>query len=59
MAFHEKAGRSQEGSSWFVSHCFFSGRVATTVATLSSALLDERLCARCKFGVLVSAGAAT
>jgi|HubBroStandDraft_1064217.scaffolds.fasta_scaffold23151_5 hypothetical protein len=43
----------------FVSHWFFSRRVAT-VAAPPSALFDERfLCARCKLGVLVSAGAAT
>ena len=42
IAFHEKAGRSQGDSFW---HClatlFLSGRVAT-VATLPSALFDER-----------------
>ena len=41
-AFHEKAGRSQGDSFW---HClatlFLSGRVAT-VATLPSALFEER-----------------
>jgi hypothetical protein len=47
-AFHEKAGRSQE---------IFRRRVAT-VAILPSAVVDEQF-ARCKLGVLVSAGAAT
>ena len=57
IAFHEKAGRSQVGSSWFLLVTgFFSRRVAT-VAMLPSALLDERF-ARCKLGVLVSADAA-
>src|ERR1041385_5282776 len=48
IAFHEKAGRSQE---------VFFCRVAA-VAILPSAVVDE-LFARCKLGVLVSAGAAT
>jgi hypothetical protein len=58
-AFHEKAGRSQGDWFWYLLvTLFLSGRGAT-VATLPSALFDERfLCARCKLGVLVSAGAA-
>ena len=54
IAFHEKAGRSQV-------FCFSEKlslcRVAT-VAILPSAVIDEHR-ARCKLGVLVSAGAAT
>ena len=59
IAFHEKAGRSQGEWFWYpLVTLFLSGRVAT-VATLPSALFDERfLCARCQLGVLVSAGAA-
>ncbi len=58
-AFHEKAGRSQVGSFIFiVGQAFFSRRVAT-VATLPSTLSMSDLFARCKLGVLVSAGAAT
>jgi len=57
IAFHEKAGRSQVG--WlFLLDKVFLRRVAT-VATLPSALFNERFVARCKLGVLVSAGAAT
>jgi hypothetical protein len=60
MAFHEKTGRSQVGSFVFsLDTIFVFGRVASTVATLPSALFDERFFARCKLGVLVSAGAAT
>jgi hypothetical protein len=59
-AFHEKAGRSQVGSFVFRWTRFFLPAQLPTVATLPSALLDERFCfARCKLGVLVSAGAAT
>ena len=57
-AFHEKAGESQVGSFMFL--CWtklFFYRVAT-VANLPSAVVDEHF-ARCKLGVLVSAGAAT
>ena len=61
MAFHEKAGRSQVRFHFFRwTRFFFSRRVDITVATPPSALFDERfLFARCKLGVLVSAGAAT
>ncbi len=59
IAFHEKAGRSQVGSLVFSLDKVFSRRVAT-VATLPSALLvSDFVFARCKLGVLVSAGAAT
>jgi hypothetical protein len=59
MAFHEKAGQSQ-----VILLVFSWGKVllppSPTVATLPSALFDERSCfARCKLGVLVSVGAAT
>ena len=47
-AFHEKAGFSQE----------ISFRRVATVAILPSAVVDEHS-ARCKLGVLVTAGAAT
>ena len=57
-AFHEKAGQCQVGSCCFSLDMIFFRR-AVTVATLPSALVDERLIARCKLGVLVSAGAAT
>jgi len=45
IAFHEKAGRSQVGSVLLFFHWarFFSRRVAT-VATLPSALFNERFC---------------
>ena len=60
MAFHEKAGRSQVGSFVFSLDKVFLPAQLPTVATLPSALFDERFCfARCKLGVLVSAGAAT
>ena len=60
MAFHEKAGRSQVGSFGFWLVKVFLARRVATVATLPSALFDERfLFARCKLGVLGSAGAAT
>ena len=43
MAFHEKTGRSQVGSFVFsLDTIFLFGRVASTVATLPSALFDER-----------------
>jgi len=52
-AFHEKAGRSQVGSVFFVGQDFFSRRV-TADAILPSALFEERFgFARCKLGVLV------
>ena len=57
-AFHEKAGRSQVGSSAVLLDKVFLRRVAT-VAILPSALFNERFVARCKLGVLVTAGAAT
>jgi hypothetical protein len=58
-AFHEKAGRSQVDSFFFsLDKVFLPSRVAT-VATLPSALSMSDLVARCKLGVLVSAGAAT
>ena len=59
MAFHEKAGRSQVDSFWFLLVTVFLPSRVATVATLPSALFDERLFARCKLGILVSAGAAT
>jgi len=58
IAFHEKAGRSQVGSLLFLLDKVFSCRVAT-VAILPSALSMSGFFARCKLGVLVSAGAAT
>jgi len=42
MAFHEKAGRSQESSSLFLLGMPFLLCQVTTVATLPSALFDER-----------------
>ena len=60
IAFHEKAGRSQGDSFWYLLVTLFLSRRVATVATLPSALFNERLWfARCKLGVLVSAGAAT
>ena len=58
IAFHEKAG-CQVGSCVFVCHFFFCRCRVATVATLPSALFVSDLIARCKLGVLVSAGAAT
>jgi hypothetical protein len=58
-AFHEKAGRSQVGSLVFSLDKVFSPSRVATVATLPSALLVSDFFARCKLGVLVSAGAAT
>jgi len=59
IAFHEKAGRSQVVSFWYLLAMLFLPRRVATVATLPSALFDERLLfARCKLGVLVSASAA-
>ena len=46
IAFHEKAGRSQGDSFWYLLvTLFLSSRVAT-VATLPSALFDERFLVR-------------
>ena len=60
IAFHEKADRSQGDSFWYLLVTLFLPSRVATVATLPSALFDERfLFARCKLGVLVSAGAAT
>ena len=42
IAFHEKAGRSQVGSFVFSLDKVFLSRRVATVATLPSALLDER-----------------
>jgi hypothetical protein len=57
--FHEKAGRSQVGSLVFLLDKGFSPAELSTVATLPSALSMSDGFARCKLGVLVSAGAAT
>ena len=59
IAFHEKAGRSQGDSFVFLLDKVLSPVEFATVATLPSALFDERFVARCQLGVLVSAGAAT
>ena len=57
-AFHEKAGRSQvDLFLFFMRKLFLSAEVAT-VAILPSAVVSEHR-ARCKLGVVVSAGAAT
>jgi len=57
-AFHEKAGRSQVGSFVFsLSKVFLLP--SRPVAMLPSALSRSDCFARCKLGVLVSAGAAT
>src|SRR5258707_6657361 len=59
MAFHEKAGRSQVGSCLFSLDKFVSP-AESPCRHPSIRTLDERfLFARCKLGVLVSAGAAT
>jgi hypothetical protein len=59
-AFHEKAGRSQGDSFWYLLVMLFLPSRVATVGTLPSALFAERfLFARGKWGVLVSAGAAT
>ena len=42
IAFHEKAGRSQVDSFWFLLVMLFLSSRGATVATLPSALLDER-----------------
>ena len=57
-SFHEKAGMSQDG---FVFTYMGSLPLsqAASVAILPSALFGERFVARCKLGVLISAGAAT
>jgi hypothetical protein len=58
IAFHEKAGRSRVGSCLFSLDRFVSRRVACRHPSIRT--LDEGfLFARCKLGVLVSAGAAT
>jgi hypothetical protein len=44
IAFHEKAGRSQVGSFVFSLDKVFSPVRAAAVATLPSALFDERFC---------------
>jgi len=44
IAFHEKAGRSQVSSGWFLLVIWFLSSRAATVATLPSALFDERVC---------------
>ena len=59
MAFHEKAGRSQVGTFWFLLVTIFVPRRVATVATLPFALSVSDFVARCKLGVLVTAGAAT
>jgi hypothetical protein len=41
-AFHEKAGRSQGDSFWYLLVTLFLSSRAATVATLPSALFDER-----------------
>ena len=52
IAFHEKAGRSQGDSFWYLLVTLFLSRRVATVATLPSALFNERLWfARCKLGV--------
>src|SRR5262249_1503049 len=56
-AFHEKAGRSQVGSSFFSGHAVSPCRVAT-VAMLPFALSRSDSFARCRLGVLGSADAA-
>src|SRR5881397_445927 len=54
-----RAGRSQVCSFVFsLDKVFFPAELPLS-ATLPSALFDERFFARCKLGVLVSAGAAT
>ena len=42
IAFHEKAGRSQGDSFWYLLVTLFLPRRVVTVATLPSALFDER-----------------
>jgi hypothetical protein len=42
IAFHEKAGRSQGDSFWYLCVTLFLPRRVATVATLPSALFDER-----------------
>jgi hypothetical protein len=42
IAFYEKAGRSQVGSFWYLLVTLFVLRRVATVATLPSALFDER-----------------
>ena len=58
-AFHEKAGRSQVDSSWFLLVTGLSPAELPAVATLPSALSVSDWFARCQLGVLVAAGAAT
>ena len=57
-SFHEKAGSCQDGFSFSYQRFFHLSRAAS-VAILPSALFVERFFARCKLGVLNSAGAAT
>ena len=58
IAFHEKAGRSQVGSfAFFMDKVFLQAEFAT-VAMLPFALSRSESFARCRLGVLVSAGAA-
>jgi hypothetical protein len=59
IAFHEKAGGSQVDSFWFSLDKIFSPAELATVAMLPFALLMSDLVARCRLGVLGSAGAAT
>ena len=58
IAFHEKAGRSQVSCFVFLLNMVSSLRRVATVAILPSALSMSGFFARCKLGVLVSAGAA-
>jgi hypothetical protein len=44
IAFHEKAGRSQGDWFWYLLVMLFLASRVATVATLPSALFDERLC---------------
>ena len=59
-SFHEKAAPCQECFALSMSSSlFFPFSQAASVATLPSALLYERVFARCQLGVLDSVGAAT
>jgi hypothetical protein len=46
IAFHEKAGRSQVGSFWYLLAMLFLPSRVATVATLPSALFDEQFLVR-------------
>ena len=46
IAFHEKAGRSQGDWVWYLLVTLFLPRRVATVATLPSALFDERFASR-------------